>query len=58
MWVYTGDVFLVINMDGFKFVRVKDKVVIYGFLYSEIEFIIMDFNDNYMIMEFKNEVVC
>nr|XP_034326517.1 myosin-I heavy chain isoform X5 [Crassostrea gigas] len=58
MWAHTGDVLLAINMDGLKFVRAKDKVVIHGFLYSEIESITMDPNDNYMTMELKNEVVC
>lgn len=58
MWAHTGDVLLAINMDGLKFVRAKDKVVMHGFLYSEIESITMDPNDNYMTMELKNEVVC
>ncbi|XP_022328925.1 unconventional myosin heavy chain 6-like isoform X10 [Crassostrea virginica] len=58
MWAHTGDVILAINMDGLKFVRAKDKVVMHAFMYSEIESITMDPNDNYMTVELKNEVVC
>ncbi|XP_056022495.1 myosin-I heavy chain-like isoform X9 [Ostrea edulis] len=58
MWAHMGDVHLAINMDGLKFIRAKDKNVMYGFMYSEIESISIDPNDNYMTVELKNEVVC
>ncbi|XP_062572386.1 myosin-I heavy chain-like isoform X2 [Saccostrea cucullata] len=58
MWHHMGDVYLAINMDGLKFVRGKDKNVMHGFMYSEIESITMDPNDNYMTVELKNEVIC
>ena len=58
MWSHTSDAMLAINMDGIKFVRTRDKSVLHGFRYSEIETIIIDPNDNYVTLELKNEVVC
>ncbi|KAL4238111.1 hypothetical protein ACF0H5_002823 [Mactra antiquata] len=56
LWQHTHDALLAINMDGVKFVRAKDKLVLHDFKYTEIESIALDPNDNYVTMELKNDV--
>ncbi|KAL3874589.1 hypothetical protein ACJMK2_037577 [Sinanodonta woodiana] len=56
LWSHSSDAVLAINMDGIKFVRTKDKSVIYDFKYCEIESISLDPNDNYITLELKNDV--
>lgn len=56
LWQHTHDALLAINMDGVKFVRAKDKLVLHDFKYTEIESISLDPNDNYVTMELKNGV--
>ncbi|KAK3585200.1 hypothetical protein CHS0354_027488 [Potamilus streckersoni] len=56
LWSHSSDALLAINMDGIKFVRTKDKSVIYDFKYGEIESISLDPNDNYITLELKNDV--
>ena len=51
MWTHTSESLLAINMDGVKFVRLKDKYVIHDFKYQEIESIVIDPNDNYLTLE-------
>ncbi|XP_045181128.2 myosin-I heavy chain-like isoform X2 [Mercenaria mercenaria] len=54
LWQHAHDALLAINMDGVKFVRAKDKLVLHDFKYTEIESIALDPNDNYVTMELKN----
>lgn len=54
LWSHTSDALLAVNMDGIKFIRSKDKSVIHDFKYSDIEYIVLDPNDNYITLELKN----
>lgn len=56
LWLHSSDTLLAINMDGIKFVRAKDKMVIHDFKYCEIESISIDQNDNYVTLELSNKV--
>ncbi|CAG5127788.1 unnamed protein product, partial [Candidula unifasciata] len=51
MWSHTSESLLAVNMDGVKFVRVKDKSVIHDFKYSDIEYFLIDPNENYLTLE-------
>ena len=60
LWSHTSEALLAINMDGIKFVRAKDKLVINQFKYPDIETITIDPNDNYITLELKSsqEIRC
>lgn len=57
LWSHGSDTLLAINMDGLKFVRGRDKALIYDFRYHDIESIAVDPNDNFVTMEMSNKMV-
>ncbi|ESO93643.1 hypothetical protein LOTGIDRAFT_119149, partial [Lottia gigantea] len=56
LWAHSSDALLAINMDGIKFVRAKDKMVLHDFKYSQIESIYIDPNDNYITLELQDKI--
>ena len=56
LWSHSSETLLAINMDGIKFVRTKDKHVIYDFKYFDIDSISIDPNDNYVTLELSNKM--
>jgi hypothetical protein len=55
-WSHGPDVLLAINMDGVKFIRPKDKLIIQDCRYQDIESISIDSIDNYVTFEVKNSI--